>query len=308
MTLVANDVKGLYPALVTPFDKSGSLDEVALRRLTKRMVSHGASGLVPIGGTGEYPALSRSERQRIVEICVEESHGIPVVPGVLSTGFADSLETIDDFSKVGAKGVMVVTPYYSPGSQQGMVDYFRRLRDSADVPLMLYEIPRRTTISLKAETVATLAEDGTVIGIKYSSYDMAEFLRVVEFAGDKLGIMSGEEPLFSAHVAAGAVGGVLASANIYPRFWLKVFELASQNRLSDALVMQKQIDGLLSAVYCETNPIPLKCAMSLCGEHVGGVRLPLLSASDGVAEKLKVAMESFHLQSGFEPDGACDER
>lgn len=307
MVLSVSDIKGLYPALVTPFDQNGDVDEVALRRLTKRMVNQGASGLVPIGGTGEYPALSRKERQRIVEVCVEESNGIPVVPGVLETGLADSIETTNDFAKVGAKGVMAVTPYYSPGSQQGMIDYFRRFRDAADVPLMLYEIPRRTTISLKAETVAKLAEDGTVIGIKYSSYDMAEFLRVIEFAGDKLGVMSGEEPLFSAHVAAGAVGGVLASANIYPRFWLKVYELASQNRLPEALAMQKQIDELLGAVYCETNPIPLKRAMALCGENVGGVRLPLLPASEEVAQRLQSAMKTFHLQSGFEPDGISDE-
>lgn len=307
MALSISDVKGLYPALVTPFDQHGDLDETALRRLTKRMVSQGASGLVPIGGTGEYPALSRSERQRVVEVCVEESNSVPVVPGVLSTGLADSIETTNDFAKVGAQGVMAVTPYYSPGSQQGMIEYFKRLRDATDLPLMLYEIPRRTTIALKAETVATLAEEGTVIGIKYSSYDMAEFLRVIEFAGDKLGVMSGEEPLFSAHVAAGAVGGVLASANIYPRFWLKVYELASQNRLPEALAMQKQIDELLGAVYCETNPIPLKRAMALCGENVGGVRLPLLPASEEVAQRLQSAMKTFHLQSGFEPDGISDE-
>lgn len=307
MTLSVSDIRGLYPALVTPFDQNGDLDEAALRRLTKRMVSQGASGLVPIGGTGEYPALSRSERQRVVEVCVEESNGVPVVPGVLSTGLADSIETTNDFAKVGAQGVMAVTPYYSPGSQQGMIEYFKRLRDATDLPLMLYEIPRRTTIALKAETVATLAEEGTVIGIKYSSYDMAEFLRVIEFAGDKLGVMSGEEPLFSAHVAAGAMGGVLASANIYPRFWLKVYELASQNRLPEALAMQKQIDELLGAVYCETNPIPLKRAMALCGENVGGVRLPLLPASEEVAQRLRSAMKTFHLQSGFEPDGVSDE-
>lgn len=307
MALSVNDIKGLYPALVTPFDQNGDVDEVALRRLTQRMVNQGASGLVPIGGTGEYPALSRKERQRIVEICVEESTGIPVVPGVLETGLADSIETTNDFAKVGAQGVMAVTPYYSPGSQQGMIDYFRRFRDATDIPLMLYEIPRRTTISLKAETVATLAEEGAVIGIKYSSYDMAEFLRVIEFAGDKLGVMSGEEPLFSAHVAAGAVGGVLASANIYPRFWLKVYELASQNKLPEALALQKQIDELLGAVYCETNPIPLKRAMALCGEDVGGVRLPLLPASSDVTERLKAAMKTFHYQSGFTPDGVSDE-
>jgi 4-hydroxy-tetrahydrodipicolinate synthase len=152
---------------------------------------------------------------------------------------------------------MTVTPYYAPGTQEGMRAYFRRYRDALDLPVMLYQIPRRTTVAAFADTVQAMAEDRSIIGMKYSSYDMPDFIRTVKYAGDKIAILSGEEPLFATHIALGAKGGVLASASI----------------------------------YIETNPGPLKTYMELAGMSVGGVRLPLLGPSPETLAKLKVAAQ-----------------
>ena len=291
MTLSHDRISGLYTAIVTPFTDDGEVDLAALQRLVRFQIDAGAAGVVPIGGTGEYPALSRDERRDIVAACVDAADGKPVVPGVLSTGFKDAVEAGKDFSAVGAAAVMTVTPYYAPGVEEGMRTYFRNYRDAVDVPVLLYQIPRRTTVAVTAEGVQAMAEDGSIIGMKYSSYDVPEFIRTVRFAGDRIAILSGEEPLFATHVVLGARGGVLASATIHPRIWLEILELARQNRLNDALALQEKIDPVVSAIFTETNPGPLKRYMALAGMPVGGVRLPLMEPGAQTLARLETAAQ-----------------
>ncbi|GHC30165.1 MULTISPECIES: 4-hydroxy-tetrahydrodipicolinate synthase [Gemmobacter] len=279
MTLTKDDLHGLFTAIVTPFTADGAVDYEAVKALVKRQLAAGATGIVPIGGTGEYPALSRGERAGVVSACVEAAGGAPVLPGVLSTGYEDALEAGHDFLAAGAAGLMLVTPYYAVGPQEGMRAYFARYRDVVDLPLMAYEIPRRTNAGLSPETYGRLAEDGTIIGMKFSNYDVPGFIATLREAGDQLAVLSGEEPLFATHVALGAKGGVLASASLYPEYWIKVFDLARSGDLAGALEMQHRIDPVLTAIYRETNPGPLKALMKMAGQDVGPVRLPLTAPS-----------------------------
>lgn len=289
MTLTHDQLNGLYTAIVTPLTRDGAVDVAALQKLVRFQLQAGAAGIVPIGGTGEYPAFSREERRMIVAACVEAADGKPIIPGVLSTGFEDALEAGRDFAAAGAAAVMTVTPYYAPGTQDGMRAYFRRYRDALDLPVMLYQIPRRTTVAAFADTVQAMAEDGSIIGMKYSSYDMPDFIRTVKYAGDKIAILSGEEPLFATHIALGARGGVLASATIYPKIWIEIFELARQGKLREALKLQDKVDPVIDSIYVETNPGPLKEYMALAGMPVGGVRLPLTGPSEKTLAGLKAA-------------------
>ncbi|MCY0096902.1 4-hydroxy-tetrahydrodipicolinate synthase [Hoeflea ulvae] len=294
MSLTKADISGLFTAIVTPFGADNSVDFTVLKDLVKRQLKAGATGIVPIGGTGEYTALSRKERADIVAACVEAAGSAPVLPGILATGYHDALDAGHDFKAAGAAGVMLVTPYYAVGPQEGMRRYFNDYRGQIDLPILAYEIPRRTNASISAETYAKLADDGAIIGMKYSNYDMPEFIAVLREVGDKLAVLSGEEPLFAAHVGLGAVGGVLASATIYPEFWIKVFQLASSGDLKAALAMQNRIDPVLKAIYRETNPGPLKHFMSLAGMEMGGVRLPLTDPSDETTALLQTALAGFH--------------
>ncbi len=291
MTLTKNDISGLYTAIVTPFAADKSVDHNALAALVTRQLAAGATGIVPIGGTGEYPALSRQERKNIVKTCVEAAGDAPVIPGVLSTGFLDAVEAGKDFEAVGAAGVMTVTPYYAAGTQEGMREYFANYRNEVGVPVLLYEIPRRTTIATKAETIQAMAEDGSIIGMKCSNYDMPEFIKTMKFAGEKMAILSGEEPLFATHVTMGAKGGVLASANIYPEIWIEIFNLAREGKLNEALKLQTKLDCAIDAIYRETNPGPLKKYMEMAGQPVGDVRLPLQSPSQDTMAALKSAFD-----------------
>lgn len=289
MTLTHDRLDGLYTAIVTPLKPDGAVDIAGVKALVRHQLEAGAAGIVPIGGTGEYPAFSRSERRAIVEACVEAAGGKPVIPGVLSTGFEDALEAGRDFAAAGAAAVMTVTPYYAPPTQEGIRAYFKRYRDAVDLPVMLYQIPRRTTVAAFADTVQAMAEDGSIIGMKYSSYDMPDFIRTVKYVGDKIAILSGEEPLFATHVALGARGGVLASASIYPKIWLEIFALARQGKLQEAIRLQDRIDPVVDAIYVETNPGPLKAYMALVGMPVGGVRLPLHGPSAETVARLEAA-------------------
>ncbi|MCC4239197.1 4-hydroxy-tetrahydrodipicolinate synthase [Thalassospira povalilytica] len=291
MTLTKNDISGLYTAIVTPFAADKSVDHNALAALVTRQLAAGATGIVPIGGTGEYPALSRQERKDIVKTCVEAAGDAPVIPGVLSTGFLDAVEAGKDFEAVGAAGVMTVTPYYAAGTQEGMREYFANYRNEVGVPVLLYEIPRRTTVATKAETIQAMAEDGSIIGMKCSNYDMPEFIKTMKLAGDKMAILSGEEPLFATHVTMGAKGGVLASANIYPEIWIEIFNLAREGKLNEALKLQTKLDCAIDAIYRETNPGPLKKYMEMAGQPVGDVRLPLQSPSQDTMAALKSAFD-----------------
>jgi 4-hydroxy-tetrahydrodipicolinate synthase len=289
--LTQASLKGVFPALVTPFDSSGALDLRALRRLVNRLLDSGVHGLVPIGGTGEYTALSRAERRLIVETVVDENaKRAPVIAGVLAPGFEDAREAVRDFSAAGADAVMAITPFYATGAQDGIASYFRRLREASDLPLLLYEIPGRTNVALQAETVRRLAEDGTVIGMKYSSYDIPQFIRVVAHAGDKFAILSGEEPLFATHLAIGARGGILTTANLLPERWLEIFADASRGDLRAALEKQARLDPLLRAVFAETNPGPFKYLMEAAGEPCGQPRLPLLPPTDSLKATLRNAL------------------
>lgn len=295
MTLTKNDISGLYTAIVTPFTEDKSVDHQALAALVSRQLAAGANGIVPIGGTGEYPALSRQERRDIVKTCVEAAGTAPVIPGVLATGFLDAVEAGKDFEDVGAAGVMTVTPYYAAGTQEGMREYFANYRNEVGVPVLLYEIPRRTTVATKAETIQAMAEDGSIIGMKCSNYDMPEFIKTMKLAGDKMAILSGEEPLFATHVTMGAKGGVLASANIYPEIWIEIFNLARAGKLNEALKLQTKLDCAIDAIYRETNPGPLKKYMEMAGQPVGDVRLPLQSPSQDTIAALKSALDATSL-------------
>lgn len=289
MAMTKEKLSGIYTAIVTPFTVDKSVDFEALQVLVRFQVEAGVAGLVPVGGTGEYPALSRSERSDIVRACVEAADDLPVMPGVLSTGFADAVEAGRDFVRAGASAVMTVTPYYAPGSQEGICAYYRSYRDSVDVPVLAYEIPRRTGVALKAETVAELAADGSIIGMKCSSYDVPEFIRTVKLAGRDIAILSGEEPLFSTHVALGAVGGVLASASLFPKHWMKVMETAATGDIRGAMLVQQELDPVVETVFLETNPGPLKYFMNLSGFKVGGVRLPLTEPNADTVAALRDA-------------------
>jgi 4-hydroxy-tetrahydrodipicolinate synthase len=302
MTMKSADLKGVFPALVTPFKSDGRVDADALTSLIDRMFSGGASGVIPLGGTGEYTALSPVERVAVVKTAVAAAKGRgPVIAGLLSPGFAEAAEAGAAFAAAGADALMVVTPFYVIGGQQGLIEYHRKLRDAVGLPLVLYEIPSRTNVSFTPETVALLGKEGVAIGIKYSNHDVVKFTRVVRSAGSSLSVMGGEDNLIVAHMVLGARGAVLATANLCPELWVECFNLAVSGDVASAAALQKDLYPMIDAVFAEPNPGPLKKAMEIMGHPVGSVRLPLVPVSADTEANLKTVLRTL-------PSGAIAER
>ncbi len=282
---------GLYPALPTPTDAKTNVDRAAAAKVVDFLCGSGVNGLVPVGGTGEYPALSPDDRRIMVETTVEAAAGrVPVVAGILATGFKDAVQAARDFSAAGAAGLMLVTPYYVTPTQDGIREYFRAFAQEVDLPVLLYEIPYRTGIALKAETIAQMADDRSIIGMKACNPDFNQFARIIGLTGDTISVLSGEEPFFATHVAMGARGGILATANFFPKIWQEIFALASAGKLKAALAKQQRLLPLLDAVFSETNPGPLKEAMAMLGMPVGHVLRPLQQPRPETMEKMRKAI------------------
>lgn len=234
-------LKGIYPAFPTATDSDGKVDAEGMRRLVEHLLAGGAAGLVPVGGTGEYTALSPKERVRAVEATVAAANGkVPVIPGILSPGFAEAVEAGVAFKAAGADALMLVAPFYVTPSQDGIRDYFKGFCDKVDLPVLLYDIPSRTRIALDPETIARMVEDGTIIGMKACNTDANHFNRVIDFVGEKIGVLSGEDLYFAVQVAMGGAGGVLASATMIRDTGSRCSRLARTD-LSAALRRQRAL-------------------------------------------------------------------
>lgn len=274
----AQDLKGIFPALPTPLKTDGTPDLDALGELIERNLAAGATGLVPMGGTGEFTALSPENRIAVVRHTVEVAKGaVPVVPGVLSTGFADAVDIGNAFRSVGADGIMLVTPFYVVPSQKGVIDYFHAYRAAVDAPLVYYDIPARTGLVSKPETIAALADDGTIIGMKVCNTDTHYFNCLADTLDGRIALMSGDDMMYAVHVMHGANGGVLASAPMLPAYWVRIHNTLAQGNFAEGIALHRKLLPIFRALFNEVNPGPLKTMITRLGHPMGPVSLPLAS-------------------------------
>ncbi|MBE1205433.1 4-hydroxy-tetrahydrodipicolinate synthase [Aminobacter carboxidus] len=290
--LNASQLTGILPAIPTPVRSDGSVDEAATRKLVGYLLAGGVNGLLPLGGTGEYGALSRAARIRMASVCVEcVACRVPVIAGVLDPGYYDALAAAHDFASAGVDALLVVTPYYTNPTQAGLRDYFLRFADEAPLPILLYEIPYRTRIALDPEVTHLLSRHERIIGMKVCNTDMYHFLRVVAGVDKDFAVLSGEDSLFPLHVAAGAHGGIVVTASFLPRAWRRMFDLASQGRTREALRLHQQLFPLINLAFAETNPGPLKSVLDLIGVDAPDVLAPLVQPASGLQARLRSEVE-----------------
>jgi 4-hydroxy-tetrahydrodipicolinate synthase len=280
--------QGIMTATPTPLSATGEILADAVREHVERQVGAGITGIIPIGGTGEFPSLSEAQRVRMVELTVEAARGrVPVIAGVLHPGLDDAVRAASTYLSIGADAAMVVTPYYYRPTQAGIVEYFRRLGDKVDGDLVLYEIPYRTGVSLLPETVAAIVEHTRTVAMKACNPDLSQQMRVVEAVAGRISILTGEEAVFPLHIAMGAVGGMLAGSNIFPHAWREILRLAQGGNLQAAGELHAKLLPATDALYAEPNPAPIKAAMELLGLPAGPVLAPMLAASAGCVERLR---------------------
>lgn len=280
-------ITGIVTATPTPLRPDATVDAASVHDLARHLVAAGAAGIAPIGGTGEYTALTAKQRTAMVAHTVEAVDGaVPVIAGLLSPGLGDTIAAGRDALAAGADALMVVTPYYSRPVQEGIADYFKQLSDTLDADLMLYEIPYRTGIALTPETVARIADTTRVVAMKACNQNLSQQIRVVAAAGDKIAVLSGEEDVFPLHVAMGARGGVLATSCVFPRLWQRIFEAARYGALARAKHLHAELMPVVDLLFSEHNPAPLKAVLAQLGHPAGDVLPPLRPASAGLQAKL----------------------
>lgn len=273
-------IRGIFTAMVTPFDERGGLDTAIWRKLVRAQVEAGVAGVVPCGTTGENPALSDDERRQMILIALEETEGTNtrVYAGTGTNHTHGTVIFSKWAAKAGVAGVLVVTPYYSKPSQAGLRAHFQAVADEISCPLILYNVPGRTGVSLQAETIADLARHPRIVALKEATGDTAftsEIRDTLAQAGQHLDILSGDDATFLPLLSVGAVGAVSVASNVIPAAMVQMQGAFEQGNASQALEMHRKYYPLFRDLFVESNPVPVKYALAEMGLCSPKVRLPL---------------------------------
>jgi 4-hydroxy-tetrahydrodipicolinate synthase len=287
---------GAFTALITPF-KNGEVDLEALEDLVEFQIRQGVNGLVPCGTTGETPALTEEEDRLVIETAVHVSGGqAPVIAGTGSNSTDMAIKYTRMAEKAGADGSLQVAPYYNKPTQEGLFRHFAAIADSTSLPLILYNIPSRTSITLSAETVARLAEIPNIVGIKDSTLSVSMVSDVRRFCGEDFTILSGDDPMTLPVMSLGGNGVISVASNVAPAAVAEMVRALNSEDFERGRELHYELFPLFRALFLETNPIPVKAAASLLGLCSDEMRLPLVPMSGENLLKLqKVMEESAHL-------------
>ena len=287
--------KGSITALITPF-KDGTVDERAFQRLVEWQIDQGTHGLVPCGTTGESPTLTHDEHRRVVELCVEAAAGrVPVIAGTGSNSTAEAVELTRHAKSAGADGVLVVTPYYNKPTQEGLYQHFKAINDSADVPIVVYNIPGRSVIDLSVETMARLFKLANIVGVKDATANMARASLQRAALGTEFVQLSGEDATALGFMAHGGQGCISVTANVAPALCSE-FQLAClAGNFHRALQLQDRLMPLHDALFVESNPGPVKYAASKLGLCSADTRLPLAPLAPASRKRVEDALSAVGL-------------
>jgi len=284
--------KGSLVALITPMRQDGTIDEKAYAELVDWQIKEGTHGLVPVGTTGESPTLSHQEHKRVVEICIDvaKGRGVPVIAGAGSNSTEEAIELTRHAKEAGADAALIVTPYYNKPTQEGMYLHFTAIADAVDLPIIIYNIPPRSVVDMKVETMARLAKHRNIVGVKDATADLARPLHQRRHCGVDFCQLSGEDATALAFNAAGGVGCISVTANVAPRLCSQMQTAWLEGRMGQAMEIQNRLLPLHDALFTETSPAPVKFAASLLGKSTEHCRLPLAPLMEGTRAKVRAAM------------------
>jgi len=283
--------RGLYTALITPF-KNGNIDEKAFQSLVEWQIKDGVHGLVPCGTTGESPTLSHDEHRRVVSLCVEIAKGkVKVLAGSGSNSTEEAIMLTSHAKKAGADGALIVAPYYNKPGQEALYQHYKAIAKAVDIPIIIYNIPGRSVVDIKDETLARLAKIPNIVGVKDATGDLARVSTLRIQAGKDFIQLSGEDMTALAFNVLGGVGCISVTSNIAPRLCAELQNLTLKGEFTKALAIQDKLASLHVAMFCETSPGPVKWAASLMGLCQPDLRLPLVEISDAAKEKVQDAMK-----------------
>ncbi len=282
--------KGSLTALITPF-KNGKLDEDALARFVDWQITEGSHGLVPTGTTGESPTLDFDEHKRVVEITIDAARGrIPVMAGTGSNSTAEAIELSTHAEQAGATGLLIVTPYYNKPTQEGLYQHFKAINDAVNIPIFIYNIPPRSIVDMSVATMARLSELKNIAGVKDATANLARVSQQRAAMGPDFLQFSGEDATALAFMAHGGHGCISVVSNIAPRLCAEFQTACLRGDFKTALTLQDRLMPLHDAMFCETNPGPVKYAASRLGLCSAEMRLPMVPLTDGARKTVDDAL------------------
>ncbi|WP_119065603.1 4-hydroxy-tetrahydrodipicolinate synthase [Rubrobacter indicoceani] len=282
---------GTFTALITPF-KNGEVDVEALEALVEFQISGGVSGLVPCGTTGESPTLSEAEDRIVIETVVRVSAGrVPVIAGTGSNSTDMAIKYTKMAEGVGADGSLQVSPYYNKPTQDGLYAHFTTVAENTDLPVVIYNIPGRTGVTVEPETMARLAEIPNIVATKDSTLSMASAAETKRLSGEDFDLLSGDDPVTLPIIALGGTGAVAVASNIAPRAYSEMVNAALGGDFARARELHYDLLRLFGALSTETNPIPVKTAASILGLCSDEMRLPMQPMSGENLDRLRRDLE-----------------
>jgi 4-hydroxy-tetrahydrodipicolinate synthase len=286
-------LRGVGTALATPFTRSGTVDEAALRRFVRWQLGEGVHFLVPCGSTGVAATMTVAEQRRVVEIVVEEAAGrVAIVAGAGSNDTQKAIALSREMQAAGATHLLHVSPAYSKPPQRGIEAHFRAIADAVDLPIVVYNVPGRTGSNVEAGTTLRLAEVPNIVAVKEASGSLPQAQEILRDRPDGFAVLSGEDGITLGMMAAGADGVVSVTSNATPRLVAELCERCLAGDFVGARVVQQRLGPWTAAAFVESNPIPLKAALNMLGLMENVLRLPLVPLADAYHAAVRAALEA----------------
>lgn len=287
---------GTGTALVTPFRTDGSLDETALRSLVKRQIDAGINFLVPCGTTGESPTLTHAEHLRVVELTLEIAKGkVPVLAGAGGYNTAEVISLANELQKLGADGILSVTPYYNKPTQEGLFQHFRAIASAVNLPIILYSVQGRTGVNIEPSTILRLSQIPNIVGIKEASGNIAQMGAILNLVSKDFLVLSGDDSLTLPLISLGGRGLISVASNEIPAEMTRLVQSALSGDFAEARRLHFQYLSLMDINFVESNPIPVKSALAEMGLLQPVWRLPLVSPKPENLARIQAVLESLNL-------------
>jgi 4-hydroxy-tetrahydrodipicolinate synthase len=288
--------RGAFVAIVTPFI-DGQVDEQGLIDLIEFHIANGTHGIVPCGTTGESATMSHEEHHRVVELTVKTVSGrVPVLAGSGSNSTAEAIDLTRHAKQAGVDGVLMVSPYYNRPSQEGIYLHYKAVADAVDIPIILYNVPSRTSSNILPQTVARLAEIAGIAGIKEATGDLNQVSEVIRLCPDNFAVLSGDDFTSLPTVLVGGTGVISVTSNVAPKDMAQMMDAALAGDLDKAKQLHYRLFPLMKAMFYDTNPVPAKKTLELMGKIKSGTpRLPLAPINDEILPSLKAVLADYGL-------------
>ncbi len=287
---------GAGVAIITPFNEDGSINFEGLGTNIDYQIENGTDAIIICGTTGEASTMTEAEHLECIRYAVERTNKrVPVIAGTGSNDTRTAIELSVEAEKLGADGLLLVTPYYNKTTQAGLIKHFTMIADSVNIPIILYNIPGRTGMGFTVDTLKVLAEHKNIVAVKEASGNISYTAQVAAAVGDKMDIYSGNDDIIVPMMALGAKGVISVLSNIMPKETHEMCQLCLDNNFAPAIEMQVKYLEVINNLFIEVNPIPVKAAMNMMGMPSGSLRMPLVDMGEANAEKLRASMQRLGL-------------